>query len=108
MGPTKEIVMTNGTEEGGPGGVSCADMEKSQLLHCSCEIIGISYSCLWNHVRMARLALHCVMQRDHAEVMGGVFSSGENNLSILGNVHGCRSKVDGAAISIEFRNRNKR
>ena len=46
MEPTKEIVMTNSTEEGGPGGVSCAGMEKSQLLRCLCEIIGISCSCL--------------------------------------------------------------
>ena len=39
MGPSKEVVTTNSTEEGGPGGVSCAGREKSQLLHCLCEII---------------------------------------------------------------------
>ena len=45
IGPTKEIVTPNGTEEGALGGVACAGMEKSQVLCCSCEIIGISYSC---------------------------------------------------------------
>ena len=72
MGPSKEVVTANGTEEGGPGGVSCASMEKGQLLHFSCEIIGIFRSCLGDHVRTARVALHCVMQRDHVEFTGGV------------------------------------
>ena len=104
MGPSKEVVTMNSTEEGGPGGVSCAGMENGQLLHCSCEIIGISCSCLWDHVRTARLALHCVMQRDHVEVMGGGFSSGENNFSILGNIHSRMTKVDSAAMGTELRN----
>ena len=54
------------------------------------------------------MAFYCVMQRDHVEVTGGVFSSSENDVSILGNVHGRRPKVDGAAMGTEFRNRNKR
>ena len=104
MGPTKEIVPSNSTEEGGPGGVACASMEKCELLHCSCEIIGITCSCLWGNVRPARLALHCVMQRDHVEVTGWVFNSGEDNLSIIGNVHSRRTKVDGAVMDTELRN----
>ena len=104
MGPSKEAVTANGTEEGDPGGVSCASMEKGQLLHCSCEIIGICCSCLGGHVRMVRVALHCVVQRDHVEVTGGVFSSGENNLFILCIVHGHGTKVDSAAMGTELRN----
>ena len=73
MGPSKEVVTANGTEERGPGGVSCASMEKGQLLHCSCEIIGICCSCLGDHVRTARVALCCVVQRDHVEVTDGFF-----------------------------------
>ena len=76
MGPSKEVVTTNGTEEGDPCGVSYASMEKGQLLHCSCEIIGICCSCLGGHVGTARVALHCVVQRDHVDVTGRVFSSG--------------------------------
>ena len=104
MEPSKEVVTANGTEEGGPDGVSCASMEKGQLLHCSCEIIGICCSCLEDHVRTVQVAFHCVVQRDHAGVTGGVFCSKENNLSILGNVHNCRTKVDGAAMGTELRN----
>ena len=103
MGPTKEIVPTNSTEEDGPGWVACAGMGKCELLHCSCEIIGISCSCLWDHVKLAWLALYCVIQRDHVEVTGWVFSSGENDVSILGNVHSRRVKVDCAAMGTELR-----
>ena len=41
MRPTKEIVSTNSTEEGGSGGVASAGMEICELLYCLCEIIGI-------------------------------------------------------------------
>ena len=76
MGPSKEVVTANGMEEGGPGGVPCASMEKGQLFRCSCKIVGIVCSCLWDHVRTAWLALQrCVVQRDHVEVIGGVFCS---------------------------------
>ena len=98
MGPSKEVVMANGTKEGGLSGVSCASIKKCQLLHCSFEIIGICCSCSGDHVRTVRVALHCVVQRDHAEVTGGVFCSGENSLSILGDVHGRSTKVDSAAM----------
>ena len=54
------------------------------------------------------MTFYCAMQWDHVEVTGSVFSSGENGVSILGHVHGRRSKVDGAAMGTEFRNRNKR
>ena len=104
MGLTMEIVPTNSTEEGCPGGVASADMEKCELLHCLCEIICITCSCLWDYVRPAWLACHCVMQRDHVEVTGWVFSSSENNLSIFGYVYSCRTKVDVAAMGTELRN----
>ena len=107
MGPSKEVVTTNCTEEGGLGRIPCANMEKGQLLCCSCKIIGIGCSCLWDHVRMVRVVRHWVVQRDHVEVTGRVFCSGENNLSILGDVHGRWTKVDGAAMGTELRNRNK-
>ena len=55
-----------------------------------------------------RLAFYCVMQWDHVEVTVSVFRSGENDVSILGHIHGRRSKVDGAAMGTEFRNRNRR
>ena len=73
MGPSKEVVTANGMEEGGPSGVSCASMEKRQLLHYSCEIIGICCRWLGDHFRRVWMALHCVVQRDHVEVTGGVF-----------------------------------
>ena len=76
MGPSNEVVTANGTEEGSLGGVSYASTEKGQLLHCFCEIIGICCSCLGDHVRTTQLALHCVVQRNHLEVTGGVFCSG--------------------------------
>ena len=44
MGPTDVIVLTYSTEEGGLGWVTCAGMEKSELLHCACEIIGTTCS----------------------------------------------------------------
>ena len=94
----------NSKEEGGPGWVSCAGMEKGELLHYYCEVIGICCSCLGDHVGTIRVALHCVVQRDHVEVTGGVFSSGENDLSILGNMHGCKTKVDSATMGTELRN----
>ena len=108
MEPSKEVVTANGMEKCGPGGVSCASMEKGELLHCSCEIKDICCSCLEDHVRTVRVALHCVVQRDHVGVMGGVFCSRENNLSIFDNVYGHRTKMDGAAMGTELENRNKK
>ena len=102
---SKEVVSANGTEEGDPGGVPCASMEKGQLLCCSCKIIGIGCSCMRYNGMMAWLALHCVVKRDHVEVMGGVFCSRENNLSIFGDMHGRWTKVDRVAMSTELGNR---
>ena len=107
MGPTKEIVVAYSTEEGGPGWVACADMEKSELLPCSCEIIGTACSCLCDRWRPALFGCDCVMQWYHVEVTGWVFISGEYNLPLLGNIHGCRTKVDGAPMSAELRHRHK-
>ena len=54
------------------------------------------------------MAFYCVMQWDHVEVTGRVFSAGENDVSIPGHVHSRRSKVDSADMGTEFRNRNKK
>ena len=47
------------------------------------------------------------MQRDHVEVMGWVFSSSEDGLPILGYFHSRRTKVDGASMGTELRNRHR-
>ena len=62
MGPTNIIVPTYSTEEGGPGGVVYAGMEKSELLHCACEIIGTIRSGVGAHGRPDQWDCDCVMQ----------------------------------------------
>ena len=103
MGPTNEIVPTYSTEEGGPGWVARAGMEKSKLLHFSCKIIGTTCSGLGDRVRSVLWRCDCVMQWYHVEVLGWVFNSCEDNLAIFGNIHGRRTKLDGAPISAELR-----
>ena len=103
MRSTDEIVPTYSTEEGGSGWVACAGMEKSKLMHCSCEIVGITCSGCGDHGRPVCWGCDCVMQWYHVEVSGWVLNSGEDNLAILGNIHGCRTKVDGAPMSTELR-----
>ena len=75
MGPSKIIVTTNGTEEGGLGGIPCASMEKSKLLYCSCKIISIGCSDLWDHDGTVWVVRYWVVQKDHVEVIGRVFCS---------------------------------
>ena len=106
MGPTNEIVPTYSTEEGGPGWVACTGMEKSELLHCSCEIIGTTCNGVGDRGRPVLGGCDCVMQWYHVEVTGWVFISGEDNLPILVNIHGHRTKVDGAPMSAELRHIN--
>ena len=103
MGPTEETVPTYSTEEGKPGWVACTGMEKSKLLHCSCEIICTTYNGVGDRGRLVLGGYDCVMQWYHVEVTGWVFSPGEDNLSILGNIHDRRTKVDGTPMSAELR-----
>ena len=103
MWPTDIIVPTYSSEEGGPGGVACAGMEKSELLHCACEIVGITCSGWGDRGWPVLLDCDRVMQWYHVGVPGWVFNSGEDNLAIFGNIHGYRTKVDGAPMSAELR-----
>ena len=103
MLPTKERVPTYSTEEGGPDWVACAGMEKSELLHCCCDIIGTTCSGVGGRGRPVLGGCDCVMQWYHVEATGWVFSCSEDNLPILGNIDSSWSKVDGAPMSTELR-----
>ena len=78
-------------------------MEKSEPLHCACEIIGITCSdwgdCGWPVL----WGCDCVMQWYHVEISGWLLNSGEDNLAIFGNILGYRTKVDGAPMGAKLR-----
>ena len=80
-----------------------AGMEKGELLYCACEIIGTTCSGVGVRGRPSLWDCDRVMQWHHVEVLTWVFSTGEENLPILGDLHCCRTKVDGTSMGAEFR-----
>ena len=103
MRPSNEIFTANDTEKSGTGWIARAGMEKSQLLHCLCDVIGVD-----GNPRKTKIGaqvgrtIDVVMQRYCLQFLCRVLFACKDVVVVLGYHDSGGAKVDFAIMCTKF------